>query len=180
MLTKQKPPARASTGGAYRTNFSRSLTRGAVEFNEVLPHDSEAEDGVLQACLADPQATDRAGLIIQATDFYFKGNAEIFTRLVQFRNQNRSYTPTTVIESFRNHKDRERLEERVLNLGPFFTGGTASHFAKVVKDYSVRRQVIAAALKMIEDALAIVPSVEEIEEQFLSTVQHLRLGGSHA
>ena len=175
MLTKTKP--QAATWGAYRTNFSRSVTPSPVEINRPLPHDPEAEQGTLQACFADPEAVDRVCKIINPTHFYRRGHAIIFEKLVALRDGGRWFTPTTVLESFRNHPECERLETLILEMGPFITGGTGSHFAKIVKDFSIRRSLINAAVKLATDSFAITPDIDEIIDEFSTTIHDLKSYG---
>jgi replicative DNA helicase len=167
----------AATWGAYRTNFSRSVTPSPVEINRPLPHDPEAEQGVLQACFADPEGVDRAREHITPEDFYRRGYGIIFQRFVAFRDQQRAYTPTTVLESFRNHPEFEQIETAIWELAPFVTGQTSRHFAKIVKDFSIRRSLINAAVKLATDSFAITPDIDEIIDEFSTTIRGLKIYG---
>ncbi|HIB44132.1 MAG TPA: hypothetical protein EYO37_09260, partial [Nitrospina sp.] len=151
-----------------------NLPPSALELNRTLPHDMEAEQGVLQACFAEPDAVDRAREHITPEDFYRRGYGIIFQRFVEFRDQQRAYTPTTVIESFRDHLEFERIETAIWELAPFITGQTSRHFANIVKDFSVRRGLISAAVKLAEDSFAITPNIKQIEAEFLNTVRELK------
>jgi len=173
---KTKPPQAAVTArGRYKNTQTRDIvTESPVELNRTLPHDMEAEQGVLQACLADPEATDRSSEIINPKDFYRRGYAIIFERLMEFRNQKRSYTPTTVLQSFRNHPEYGRIETTIFELAPFITGQTSRHFAKIVKDFSIRRSLINAAVKLATDCFTVIPDIEEIVSDFTNTLKRLR------
>ena len=175
MYAKKKP--QAATWGAYRTNFSRSVTPSPVEINRPLPHDPEAEQGTLQACFADPEAVDRVCKIINPTHFYRRGHAIIFEKLVALRDGGRWFTPTTVLESFRNHPECERLETLILEMGPFITGGTGSHYAGIVRDMAIKRELIKAGLRMAENSFAITPDIDEIIDEFSTTIRDLKSYG---
>ena len=156
-MTAVKTKPRLAGRGEYKKTLTKdNLPPSALELNRTFPYDMEAEQGVFQACLADPEATDRSNEIINPTDFYRRGYSIIYERLLEFRKQKRSYTPTTVLESFKDHPEFERIETSILELGPFFTGQTSRHFAKIVKDFSVRRSLISAAVKMAEDSFRII------------------------
>ena len=172
MYAKKKP--QAATWGACKTNFSRSVTPSPVEINRPLPHDPEAEQGTLQACFADPEAVDHAREHIAPEDFYRRGYGIIFQRFVAFRDQQRAYTPTTVLESFRNHPEFEQIETAIWELAPFVTGQTSRHFAKIVKDFSIRRSLINAAVKLATDSFAITPDIDEIIDEFSTTIRDLK------
>ena len=181
MLTKTKPlvagTARGGFGDNRTTKVKTTLPSSPVEINRPLPHDPEAEQGVLQACFADPEAVDRVCKIINPSDFYSRGHAIIFERLVALRAGGRWFTPTTVLESFRNHPECERLETLILEMGPFITGGTGRHFAKIVKDFSIRRSLINAAVKLATDSFAVTPNINEIIDEFSTTVHELKSYG---
>ena len=85
MLNKQQPPARASTEG--KTNVQRVTQVEHITLNSPLPYNLEAEDSLLQACLAEPEATDRAIKIVGPEDFYRLVQRTIFQRLVELRKQ---------------------------------------------------------------------------------------------
>ena len=175
-MTAAKTKPRLAGRGEYKNTLTKdNLPPSALELKRMLPHDMEAEQGVLQACFAEPEATDRSSEIINPNDFYRRGYAIIFEKLMEFRNQKRSYTPTTVLESFRNHHEYERIEASILELGPFITGQTSRHFSKIVKDFSVRRGLISAAVKMAEDCFAVTPDAKEIKSEILKKIEDLRL-----
>jgi replicative DNA helicase len=172
---KTKPLVAVTARGGYKKTLVKNIIKESpVDLKRMLPYDNEAEAGVLQACLADPEATDRSNEIINPTDFYRRGYGIIYERLLEFRKQQRSYTPRTVLESFKNHGEYERIETSILELGPFFTGQTSRHFAKIVKDFSVRRSLISAAIKMAEDSFSITPNIKQIESEFINTVRKLK------
>jgi replicative DNA helicase len=172
-LITQKP--RPGSRGEYKKTLPKDIIEESpVDLKRMLPYDNEAEQGVLQACFSEPEAVDRAREHITPEDFYRRGYGIIFQRFVDFRDQQRGYTPTTVLESFKDHPEFERIETSILELGPFFTGQTSRHFAKIVKDFSVRRSLISAAIKMAEDSFSITPNIKQIESEFINTVRKLK------
>ena len=91
---KTKPLVAVTARGGYKNTLAKdNLPPSALELNRTLPHDMEAEQGVLQACLADPEATDRSSKIINPQDFYRRGYSMIYERLVEFRNQKKEVIP---------------------------------------------------------------------------------------
>ena len=172
---KTKPLVAVTARGGYKRTKVKDIVRESpVDLKRMLPYDNEAEQGVLQACFSEPEAVDRAREHITPEDFYRRGYGIIFQRFVDFRDQQRGYTPTTILESFKNHSEYERIETTIFELAPFFTGQTSRHFASIVKDFSVRRSLISAAIKMAEDSFAITPNIKQIEAEFLNTVRELK------
>ena len=175
-LTTQKPRP-GSRGGKKSSNGDRSLPLSILEINRPLPNDCEAEAGVLSACLADPTAVDRAIELIEPSDFYRRGHEIIFNRLVNMRKKGKWYTPTSILTSFRDHPQYDRLESIIFDLGPFITGQTSRHFAGMVRDFSRKRQVAIAGMRVIENAFAATADVDEILSQATADFASIRQSG---
>ncbi len=173
-LTKQKPKAGQALGKYKISNGNDGLPLSILEINRPLPNDCEAEAGVLQACFADPTAVDRACEFIGADDFYRRGHQIIFDRLVAIRKQDRWFTPTTILLSFQNHPEYDRLESIIFDLGPFITGQTSRHFAGIVQDLSHKRQIATTGIRMIENAIAITADADEILTQAKTAIEDLK------
>ena len=77
----------------------KSSNPGPVTFNEILPHNWEAEQCSLNACLCDPEATDRALEFIGPDDFFKGGSKELFKKLCIFRDLGMHYTPSVSFAS---------------------------------------------------------------------------------
>lgn len=109
--------------------------------NSLLPSDPDAEIGVLECCLADPTAIDRAKKIIGPDDFSKDGGRELFRCILNFRNGNRNFTAYTLVKSFEDRPDSEKYSSLIDSLQPV-TGETVTHYSKIVLEMSLRRNLI--------------------------------------
>jgi len=109
--------------------------------DRLLPSDPDAEIGVLECCLADPSAINRAKKIIGPDDFSREGGGGLFLYILNFRNANRNFTAYSLIRAFEDHPDSQQYKELIDSLHPI-TGEAVSHYAEIVLEMSIRRQLI--------------------------------------
>jgi len=114
--------------------------------NESPPNNIEAEEALLGALLIDPDAIKHVQ--IEATDFYREVNAWVYESLVSLDNNNKSVDLITVTDDLRK---RGRLEDMggegyllgLINASP--TSWNAKDYARIIKDASGRRKLLALA-----------------------------------
>lgn len=111
--------------------------------SRLLPSDPDAEIGVLQCCLADPTAIDRATKLIRPYDFSREGGGELFRYILNFRNANRNFTAYSLIRAFEDRPDSQQYKDLIDSLRPI-TGEAVTHYAKIVLEMSNRRKLIKA------------------------------------
>jgi len=109
----------------------------------LLPSDPDAEIGVLECCLADPSAINRAKKIIGPDDFSKNGGKELFQHLLSFHNSDRGFTPYSLIKSFEDRPDSQHYKDLIDSLQPI-TGEAVSYYAEIVLETSNRRKLIKA------------------------------------
>jgi len=138
-----------------------------IEINSVLFYDPDVEIKSLHACLSDPTATDRAREYIVSADYYCDGGKMIFQTLCDFRDSGRDYTPSLILAAFENSSEYDHVENFISGIGPFFTGQTSRHFAKIVLEQSLRRSLIRATFeahsKCCDQSIAIPEILSELE-----------------
>ncbi len=145
----------------FKKTFINNITK-RIEFHEILPHNDEAERDLLNQCLSDPEATDRVRKSIVPQDLYRAGAQKVFERLCEFRDSNREYTPSLICDSFEGDPDFERIENLFYELAPFYTGGFARHYAKIVLESSIKRSLIEVGEKIVNQSLSARPDVDSI------------------
>ena len=148
--------------------------RGPVEFNEPLPHNWEAEQCSLNACLCDPEATDRTLEFIGPDDFFKRGSKALFKKLCAFRDLGMHYTPSSVVASFKGNPEYDRMEDFVYSLAPFVLGDFSRHYAKMILETSVRRKMIELFEKGINQAFEVLPDSESILTDTINDLADLR------
>ena len=152
----------------------KSSNPGPVTFNQILPHNWEAEQCSLNACLCGPEATDRALEFIGTDDFFKGGSKELFKKLCAFRDMGMFYTPSSVIASFKGSPEFNRMEDFIFSLSPFVLGDFSRHYAKLILDMSVRRKMIEIFADGINLAFEVLPDAESILTDTISNLADLR------
>jgi len=177
-MVKLKNPPVAAGSVQQETQTKKSFINNStnqLEFHEILPHNDEAERGLLNQCLADPAATDRARKLIVPDDLYRAGAQKVFERLCEFRDADREYTPSLILDSFEGDPDFERIENLFIELAPFYTGGFARHYGRIVLESSIKRRLISICEETIEKSLLIRPDVDSIISNAEETIREIKL-----
>jgi len=111
--------------------------------DRILPHDLDAELGLLNACFC-PGGLERVIEIVEPDDFYSEGGKMKFAKMVAFHKAGLSPTLFQVDKAFQNHKDYPNIRRILDELLPI-TAECATHFAGIVKGLSDRRKAIKRA-----------------------------------
>ncbi len=123
-----------------------------MDISRQLPQNLEAERALLGACLLNKDALNEVLEFVQAGDFYSEGHRLIFNAMQQLINASRPCDLVTLVDELTLSGDLDKSG----GLG-YIAGLTdavpaaaaAVHYAKIVMEKSLARQVINAAL-MIE------------------------------
>jgi replicative DNA helicase len=127
------------------TAETRSPSR---EFSTPLPHNIEAERGVLGAMLLDNDVIDEVVHQLKAEDFYQAGNQEIYRRALELHEAGQPVELTLLADSLRRAGKLEEvggpmylagLEQSTLSIG------AAPELAVIVAEKATLRRLIAAA-----------------------------------
>lgn len=124
--------------------------RGAVRewpSQAMPPHNLEAEESVLGACLLSKEA---AGMVVDqldVTDFYKPANGQVFEAIVELYARGEAVDQVTVADELQR---RGRLDD--VGGRPYLftlvhqvpTAGSAAHYANIVSETSVLRRLIQA------------------------------------
>ena len=144
---KQSQPSRQG-------NKSQAINR----LMETLPpHAVEAEESLLGSILIDPTVLNDVQLIIKSgDDFFKKANGSIYELMTELNNG--SLKTVDFVHLNQLLEDRNLLEAiggvdylvKIAQAVP--SAASASHYARLVKEKSVVRQLIAAAGEILHDA----------------------------
>lgn len=143
--------------------------------SRITPHSLEAETAVLGACFLAEAALDRALELLTAGDFYDARNRLVFGAVTSLRSANKTVNLVLVAEHLRagGHLDTAGGGAYLhgLTLAEPTTAHLA-HYAGIVKDYSVRRQIISQANIMAEAAFDLsTPPEQSLEEATAAVVE---------
>jgi len=165
-----------TTNSTTEAKVSTATSRGAsgAQGNQQLgklveglpPNALEAEGSLLGSILIDPSVLNDVQLIIHgADDFFKKANGLIFEAMVELYNKS---STVDLVQLQQLVSDRNLLEAvggvdyllEVAHAVP--SAASASHYARLVKDKSVVRQLIAAAGNILQDAYTKPEDPQEI------------------
>jgi replicative DNA helicase len=120
------------------------------------PHALEAEESLLGAIVIDPSVLNDVQLILRGSDDFFKkANGTIYSLMAELYDK---FETVDLVQLQQVAKDRDVLEAvggveyliKVAHAVP--SAASASHYARLVRDKSTVRQLIAAAGEILHDA----------------------------
>ncbi|HYP52401.1 MAG TPA: replicative DNA helicase [Pyrinomonadaceae bacterium] len=121
-----------------------------------LPHSAESERAILGAIILDNGLINQAIELLRPDDFYLRSHHFIFRSMVLMSERGAEINPILLGEELRRDGTLEQvggiafINELTYGL-PHFTN--LSHYAKVVRDKSLLRQLVRAANKIVSEAL---------------------------
>ena len=129
----------------------------ARQFDRLPPHSIEAEKCVLASIMLEKEVFGQVVQIIDRDAFFQTDHQVIYDQLVKLYDQNRAIDAVILLEEL---KKRQLLEEvggaaylgEILNSVPSAAHG--AHYAGVVREKSLLRQLIAASNDILRDAYA--------------------------
>ena len=119
----------------------------------VLPHDLETERSVLSALLIDNHAIHSVYTEVKPEDFYHPAHQQLFTAMLALQDDNEPVDLRTLSDYLNAHKTLDAVG------GPVFlaeiadfqaTAANVVPHARIVRDKSVKRQLIAVAGEIAE------------------------------
>lgn len=121
-----------------------------IEINEILPHNELAETAVIENLIFRPVKVGLAIAIVSSEDFYSMMRAKVYARTIEFHEAGRVWNGVTLEDSFRSDPTFIKYRDFFDELRPF-TGELVCHNARIIKDCSGQRKLIAATYKANTD-----------------------------
>jgi replicative DNA helicase len=142
------------------------------------PQDIETERAVLGSLMIDPNAIIKVTDLLSSTDFYKPSHQKIYEVILDLFNNNQ---PIDVLSVSTKLKEKKWLEEigevnyltDLINEVP--TASHVSHYAKIVKEKKVLRDLIQASAEINEGAYenrAVENLLDEVEQKIFNITQH--------
>lgn len=144
---------------------STSLRPAAMHM-PLIPHDADAERGVIGACLIDP---DRAAMVaLKPSDFYVEMHGEIFAVIQTMARQGRraDYLTVTAALEAQGNMDATLLLGKCISHTP--TAAALDSYAEVVKERAARRAIIRLAGEMAGAAYNLSDAVAPKRAEWLA------------
>ncbi|HJR06443.1 MAG TPA: replicative DNA helicase [Pyrinomonadaceae bacterium] len=121
-----------------------------------LPHSAEAERAILGAIILDNALVNQAIELLKPDDFYVRAHYHLFRAMISMSERGAEINPILIGEELRRDGTLEQvggiafISELTYGL-PHFTN--LVHYAKVVRDTSMLRQLVRVANKITSEAL---------------------------
>ncbi|MDP3804186.1 MAG: replicative DNA helicase [Candidatus Omnitrophota bacterium] len=145
------------------------------------PQSIDAEMAVLGSMLLDREAIAQAVEMLEASHFYKEAHRKIFSAILKLFDENKGVDIITIIEEL---KKSGALDEAG---GPAYvtmlssnvpTAANFVHYAKIVKEKTIRRNLINAATQIISDSYDLVQQTDRVvdkSEQLIFDVSSKRV-----
>ncbi len=136
--------------------------------SRVPPHNLEAEESVLGACLLSRQAIATAIETVVADDFYKPAHAEMFKIMLDLYARGEPVDAVTLGEELRRRGNLDEFGGKpylftLVNSVP--SPGSAGHYARIVQENATLRRLIDASQQISDLAFALPDDVEEAVDQ---------------
>jgi len=160
--------AQSNAGRTRRGFLGRCFTAlaklGAIMDDKILPHDYDAEEGLLTAAFC-PGGLEKIDGIVTADDFYSESGKLIFSKMMEFYESGRGFTLSMIDQALYEHSMYTNIRH-VLDMLIPVTAETATHFAKIVRELADRRRAIKASYEVFDGLFDISQPIDQ-ERGFL-------------
>lgn len=152
-------------------------------FGRPFPHSAEAERGILGSCLLDNGLVGEAAQALRPEDFYVRAHEFVFRAMLTLSERGSEIDPLLLSEELRRDGVLEQaggmtfISELTYGL-PHFTNVAA--YAKVVKDFSVMRQLVKVCNKATSEALEGEDDADTVLDRAEEMIFALRSGRGRA
>ena len=136
-------------------NFASDSSRDQM-LERPLPHSADAERAILGAIILDNGLVNQAIELLRPEDFYVRAHYHLFRAMISMSERGAEINPILLGEELRRESALEQvggiafISELTYGL-PHFTN--LAHYAKVVRDKSLLRQLVKVANKVTSEAL---------------------------
>jgi replicative DNA helicase len=136
-----------------RNERPRHLESSTTDGHRVPPHDLEAEKAILSALLLDNDAIHSVYTEVIPEDFYHPAHRQLYLSMLSLQDSNQPVDLHTLADYLNSQKTLDAIG------GPVFlaeiadyeaTAANVVHHARIVRDKSVKRSLIAVATEIAE------------------------------
>ncbi|MCX5687832.1 MAG: replicative DNA helicase, partial [Candidatus Omnitrophica bacterium] len=136
-----------------------------VNFEKMPPQNLEAEMAVLGSMLIEETAISYAIELLTSASFYNDSNRRIFESMIRLYSDSKAIDIVTLIEELKKTDDLDRIggSTYIASLTTVVpTAANIKHYATIVKEKSILRNLISAATNIISESYAVHGEVEKI------------------
>ncbi len=152
----------------------------------VLPHNTEAEQGLLGALLVDNRAYEKISDLLRAEHFYMPVHQRIFTAISQFIDRGQTASPVTLKSYFEKDEDLTDLGggAYLADLaGSIISVINTQDYAQTIYELYLRRELVSLGEDIVNEAhehkleSAAMDTVEMAESKLFSLAESGETGG---
>jgi len=136
-----------------------------MNFEKMPPQNLEAEMAVLGSMLIEETAISYAIELLTSASFYNDSNRRIFESMIRLYSDNKAIDMVTLIEELKKTDDLDKVggSTYITSLTTVVpTAANIKHYATIVKEKSILRNLISAATNIISESYAVQGEVEKI------------------
>lgn len=126
-----------------------------MTFDRVLPHDLDAEIGVIGSIILKSDVCDDAGLIVQACDFFDDANRVLFQKLCAMHQEGGRVDSTLLVSRLKSDGVFEQVGGAAYLYKVSQSVPNAAHvryYARIVAEMAIRRRLIERATDIVSAA----------------------------
>ena len=139
----------------------------------VPPQNLEAEAGVLGAMLLEEAAVSEVVDILESTSFYKEAHQKIFSCMVALYSEGRSIDVITLTDALRKREELDYVGGAgyIAELATAVpTAANVRHYAKIVRDKAVTRQLIRTATQIVTDSFESASDIDALLDRAEKTI----------
>jgi len=136
-----------------------------INFEKMPPQNLEAEMAVLGSMLIEETAISYAIELLTSASFYNDSNRRIFESMIKLYSDNKAIDIVTLIEELKKTDDLDKVggSTYIASLTTVVpTAANIKHYATIVKEKSILRNLISAATNIISESYSVQGEVEKI------------------
>lgn len=148
-------------------------TREQLNVERIPPQNLEAEAGVLGAMLLEEAAVGEVVDLLESTSFYKETHQKIFSCMVALYSERRSIDVITLTDALRKRGELDYVGGAgyITELAAAVpTAANVRHYAKIVRDKAVARQLIRTATQIVTDSFEFASDVDTLLDRAEKTI----------
>lgn len=147
-----------------------------------VPHNVQAEESLLGACLLSRDACETAIEALRPEDFYRPGNGSIFSAILTLWSEGAAIDPVTVADALKRAGVSESAtvpELLALESGTPATSN-AKRYARIIQDHATMRNLLRLASEIVDDVYELPEDVEALISVVRGRLEEISLPGGRA
>lgn len=136
-----------------------------MNLGRVPPHNKEAEQSILGCILIESALIDDISTELQASDFYYMDNAEIYEAMLRLQGKGQAIDIVTLENELGNESEKVGGYAYIVGLtNSVATSAGWKHYLRIILDNSILRQLIKTSTATINDCYDRIEASEALSK----------------